>query len=1184
MLCLKLFISGLKTTELNPVRVMAGFLPAFCRVAGRVFFILAAGARSVYGYELRGEVSFGCPGWTQETAPVMYQVREQGFPPRVPAYDGTLTVFLVPGNPARGVFTIPGIPDGTYEVALKHYNHLADARENVIVAGGDVTGIAFTLWAGDADGDNKISSVFPSDPEGDNDLDICDYRTLYYSNRNSLAVTAGRNADFDGDGKADYQDYLGLGYGGRQNRNPGNWYFDTVPPAPPAGPAAVPDGTAIDLSWNANTETDLAGYNVYRSPNRGGPYAKITPGPVAGVNHRDADAPAGVICYYVITAFDRAGNESERSSEVGAENVAETEPNGDFAAADPVAPDSAVAAAVYPKGDNDYFKFNVSGDGQLNVSLTNAAAEIDAVVAVYDSSRVQIAYQYGGGSGRSVVLSSVELPSGGDYYLHIYDNGNNDGSPTPYRLQAIFAANTDSDEPNDDFAAAAAGVPGRTVTPTIFPRGDNDYFKINLSRGGRLNISVTEVAVELDAVAVVYDSSRNQIAYQYGGGCGKNVILPPLELATGGDYYLRIYDNGNNAGSLTPYRLRVDFEVNPDAGEPNDTFAGAAVYTAGRTVTPTIFPRGDQDYFKFTSSRKGLLVVDVTGFPPDIDADVYVYDSGCREIGSSYGGGKGRDVNFELELPSAGEYYLRVLDSGNDADSLNQYQLRAELYGLWIKNVSDAPDPFSPDNDLAGDSTTISAVVNASSNWAVDVKDSAGVLRRAFAGTGTEISRIWDGKDESGAVANDGVYTYVVSAQDPVAGAAAPVSGTVTVDTVPPAIEIIQPRDGETVAVTVAVLGTAFDTNFSGYLVQCGAGPAPSSWTTIANSSSPVTAGLLATWLTDVFPNGACTLKLSAIDKAGHVSVRTQAVTLDNVKITSVSAAPATIDPLAGEQVTISYVLDRDAAVTLEIYDEKTRTVVSRLVNNRPRPGGMNQEKWDGKDDSGNVLPPEAYYFRISAEDGATGRGRFLDDYTSPATENRMIDAGKLDPYRNQPARIGWDMSQPGRLSMKITGGGGDVQTLFENRPFARGHQVAYWDGYRDDGTRASGAFNVYFGVPAGLPRNAIILEYRSLDVTAVSCEAFLIIPTYGEISSIKYVLTRDVRTEIEIIDPNGSHFRTLLPSTPQAAGSYSIEWDGTADDGKLVSVEGDYAVKIIAADPVSGLTVTRNGTIAAFK
>ena len=42
---------------------------------------------------------------------------------------------------------------------------------------------------------------------------------------------------------------------------------DTTPPAAPTGLTATPGSGSVTLSWAANSETDLAGYNVFRSAN-----------------------------------------------------------------------------------------------------------------------------------------------------------------------------------------------------------------------------------------------------------------------------------------------------------------------------------------------------------------------------------------------------------------------------------------------------------------------------------------------------------------------------------------------------------------------------------------------------------------------------------------------------------------------------------------------------------------------------------------------------------------------------------------------------------------------------------------------------------------------------------------------------------------------------------------------------
>lgn len=92
---------------------------------------------------------------------------------------------------------------------------------------------------------------------------------------------------------------------------------DVFPPQTPAGLVAVadPEGHAIDLSWSADTEPDLAGYAVYRS-GPGSPAVRISP-VVAGPSFHDTTAVPGVRYQYSVSAIDRDGNESPRSGEVG---------------------------------------------------------------------------------------------------------------------------------------------------------------------------------------------------------------------------------------------------------------------------------------------------------------------------------------------------------------------------------------------------------------------------------------------------------------------------------------------------------------------------------------------------------------------------------------------------------------------------------------------------------------------------------------------------------------------------------------------------------------------------------------------------------------------------------------------------------------------------------------------------
>ncbi len=71
----------------------------------------------------------------------------------------------------------------------------------------------------------------------------------------------------------------------------------------------------MTLTWTANSEPDLAGYNVYRSAVSGGSVTKLNSAPVTGTTYDDAPPGTGTF-YYVVTAVDTSGNESAPSAEV----------------------------------------------------------------------------------------------------------------------------------------------------------------------------------------------------------------------------------------------------------------------------------------------------------------------------------------------------------------------------------------------------------------------------------------------------------------------------------------------------------------------------------------------------------------------------------------------------------------------------------------------------------------------------------------------------------------------------------------------------------------------------------------------------------------------------------------------------------------------------------------------------
>ncbi|HND00520.1 MAG TPA: fibronectin type III domain-containing protein [Nitrospira sp.] len=104
------------------------------------------------------------------------------------------------------------------------------------------------------------------------------------------------------------------------------------PPPPPSPPSPVPVTTtptptssasstapktaSATVSWNANTESDLAGYRIYVGT-KSGSYGVVGPFEVTnGTSFTVPNLPLGATYFFAVSAFDKSGNESAKSAEV----------------------------------------------------------------------------------------------------------------------------------------------------------------------------------------------------------------------------------------------------------------------------------------------------------------------------------------------------------------------------------------------------------------------------------------------------------------------------------------------------------------------------------------------------------------------------------------------------------------------------------------------------------------------------------------------------------------------------------------------------------------------------------------------------------------------------------------------------------------------------------------------------
>jgi hypothetical protein len=117
----------------------------------------------------------------------------------------------------------------------------------------------------------------------------------------------------------------------------------------PTNFSATGGDASVSLDWDDNTETSLAGYNLYRAIFSGLSYNQLNTEPISSSNYSDTTVVNGTTYYYIVKATDSAGNESESSPEVSAT------PSGSTS----VSAIQDIGASVYPNPVDDLLYIHV---------------------------------------------------------------------------------------------------------------------------------------------------------------------------------------------------------------------------------------------------------------------------------------------------------------------------------------------------------------------------------------------------------------------------------------------------------------------------------------------------------------------------------------------------------------------------------------------------------------------------------------------------------------------------------------------------------------------------------------------------------------------------------------------------------------------------------------------------------
>lgn len=349
----------------------------------------------------------------------------------------------------------------------------------------------------------------------------------------------------------------------------------------------------------------------------------------------------------------------------------EEEPNNTVEAANYIDFGKAVTLSINPKGDADWFRVFVQEQGYIQIQARDVPKGLGLDVKYYT---------YDEWDGTKTIRDWNRIPDGcfvtpGEYYICIHDDYNDAASDKAFPVRISFLPEIDEGEPNNDPQTATSVTLGQTVYPAIYPRGDQDWYTVEVKKQGYIRLISKEFpkSVGLEARFCTYDEWDGLTVIRNWSRLPEGCAVMP------GVYHFCLGDDYNDAASDKAFPLLIDFIDEMDPAEHNNSPIDAQPFLPGETKTMAIYPTKDQDYYAVKLEKAGTISLQLQNAPRGIGLQISLLtpkDDNPSEY-ERIGGYKSMPTQYMLE--AGRQYYIHFHDDFNDKSSLETFQVRMKL-------------------------------------------------------------------------------------------------------------------------------------------------------------------------------------------------------------------------------------------------------------------------------------------------------------------------------------------------------------------------------------------------------------------------------------------------------------------------------------------------------------------------
>lgn len=683
-------------------------------------------------------------------------------------------------------------------------------------------------------------------------------------------------------------------------------------------------------------------------------------------------------------------------------------------------------------------------------------------------------------------------------------------------------------------------------------------------------------------------------SYEWNGKDDQGKVVPD------GDYEVYVFsvDRAGNSFATSSDQVRVDtrrpaVSLTPDreAFSPNNDGVAESV-----TIIPKIETKDGLVSWKFSVSRTngGSAGWSASGDDAAALADRYVFT--------------GKD-NEGVDLPE-GRYKASL-----ELSYINGYSAKIESKEILLDRTYPVAQAkadkavFNPAGSAGQSRVTITQTSSEEELWTALLSDSKNTVVKKWTFAGALPSLVWDGKGDSGLLVPDGRYSYVASSTDSAGNSFKTKEIAITVDTLKKDAKLSVDTlafspNGDRVkdVLTLSAEATA-SSGASGWNVWIGQAPSGAGASAAFAGKTPVKSWQGAAALPGKFEwDGMSDSGLAAPDGAymGYFSI-----SYPNGDVAETSVGPFVLDRVAPKASVKSSVglfspngdgvLDTvtftQEGVPGDVWQGTISTEKGEILRRWTWKDRLETFTWDGKDETGAVVPDGAYYYELASADAAGNSYSSGKLAVRVETEKKAVrldvDQRAFSPngdgirdelmfgaivqaperVKNYEMRIVAQEGQMALNSVRVWKGNGAVPQKF------------IWKGETDAGMQA----------PDGRYAASMTVSYLNGDEVDSSTPVFLLDTVAPKI---------DASASLEIISPNGDGRsdtveirQVTVPGDDwvgritapdgRAVRTYSWKseaksfvWDGKDETGAVVK-DGQYQYRAESTDSAGNRTVS---------